>query len=220
MAQKGFIFRKGASWFFRYRDNFPVDGKLVRKQKCVKLAEYGDRYRCERDLNELVAEKMASVRQASKCPRSSDSFPTYVEEVYLPFVERTMKPSTCSGYKTYWERYLKPRVGKYALRDFTVAIVSDLLEDIANMHTLNNDTVGKVRSILSGIFTYAMGKGPGPLERGQSGIVRPDSRISHGTKAHRRRHSRGSASYSRSPQGKPARAGRGRHHGVLRCASR
>jgi integrase len=162
MAQKGFIFRKGASWFFRYRDNFPVDGKLIRKQKCVKLAEYGDRYRCERDLNDLVAEKMASVRQASKCPRSSDSFPTYVEEVYLPFVERTMKPSTYSGYKTYWERYLKPRVGKYALRDFTVAIVSDLLEDIANMHTLNNNTVGKVRSILSGIFTYAMGKGHFP----------------------------------------------------------
>ena len=50
MGQKGFIFRKGASWFFRYRDSFNVDGKIVRKQKCVKLANYCDRYRCEKDL--------------------------------------------------------------------------------------------------------------------------------------------------------------------------
>jgi integrase len=77
-------------------------------------------------------------------------------------VQRTMSASTHGGYKTYWDRYLKPRVGKYALRDFTVAVVSGLLEDIANNHTLNTDTVGKVRSLLSGVFTYAMGKGDFP----------------------------------------------------------
>ena len=87
---------------------------------------------------------------------------SYVEEVYLPFILRTKRASTYSGYKTYWERYIKPRVEKYALRDFTVAIVSSLLEDVANMHSLNTATVGKIRSILSGIFTYAMSKGHFP----------------------------------------------------------
>jgi integrase len=173
MAQKGFVFRKGMSWFLRYRHNSNVDGEIVRKQKCVKLAEYGDRYRCPSDLDDLVAERMSSVRQAAKCPHSSDLFASYVEEVYLPMVQRTLKSSTYSGYKTYWERYLKPRVGKYAVRDFTVAVVSDLLEDIANIHTLNTDTVGKVRSILSGIFTYAMGKGHFP---GTSASDNPASR--------------------------------------------
>lgn len=52
--------------------------------------------------------------------------------------------------------------GKYALRDFTVAIVASLLKDIANMHKLNGDTLGKIRSILSGIFTYAMSEGHFP----------------------------------------------------------
>lgn len=41
------------------------------------------------------------------------------------------------------------------------------------MHKLNSDTVGKVRSILSGIFTYAMGKGHFP---GRSAADNPASR--------------------------------------------
>ena len=121
-----------------------------------------DRYRTKSDLNDLVAEKLSAVREAAKCPRSSDPFVEYVEDVYLPFVLRTMKPSTYAGYSTYWNRYIKPRVGKYALRDFTVAIVASLLKDIANMHKLNRDTVTKIRSIFSGIFSYAMSEGHFP----------------------------------------------------------
>jgi integrase len=162
MAQKGCVWRKGNSWILSYRESVNEGGQIVRKQKCVKLAEYGNRYRCESDLDELVAEKLAAVRQAAKCPHSSDSFSDYVEQVYLPFVLRTMKPSTYAGYSTYWERYLRPRVGKYALRDFTVAIVASLLKDISGMHQLSKDTVTKIRSVLSGIFSYAMSEGDFP----------------------------------------------------------
>jgi hypothetical protein len=42
MAQQGYIFKQRGSWFYRYRDNFSVDGKIERKQKCVKLADYCD----------------------------------------------------------------------------------------------------------------------------------------------------------------------------------
>lgn len=166
MAQHGFVFRKAGSWFLKYRDNVLVDGRIVRKQMCVKLADHGDRYRCEKDLEDLVAEKMAGVQKAAKCPHSSDSFNTYVEDVYLPFTLRTKKPSTYAAYKAYFERYMKPRTGKYALRDFTVAIVADLLKDIAGMHRLNKDTLTKIRSVLSGIFTYAMSEGHFPARSG------------------------------------------------------
>jgi len=162
MAQQGSIWKKRNSWFLRYREDSNEGGQIVRKQKCVKLADYGDRYRCESDLDDLVAEKMASVRQASKCQHSSDSFSDYVEQVYLPFVLRAKKPSTLAGYKTYFERYIKPRVGKYALRDFTIAIVASLLKDIAAMHKLNTDTLTKIRSVLSGIFSYAISEGHFP----------------------------------------------------------
>ncbi len=175
MSQQGYVLKKDASWFLRYRDNFSVDGKIVRKQKCVKLADVSDRYRRESDLADLVTEKLAGVREADKCPQSSGSFVDYVEDTWLPFVQRSKKPSTYAGYRSYFLRYIKPRAakGNYALRDFTVAVVSDLLEDVADMHEVNIDTVTKTRPILSAIFTYAIGKGDFPA---RSAAENPASR--------------------------------------------
>jgi hypothetical protein len=160
--QKGFIFRKGKSWFLKYREKATENGQMVTKQRCAWLAAYGDRYRTKRDLAPLVREKLDHVQEAAKCPHSSDSFVDYVEEVYLPYVLRTKKASTYSGYKTYFERYIRPRTGKYALRDFTVAVVSSLLESVAREHEMNRETLGKVRSIVSAVFKYAMAKGDFP----------------------------------------------------------
>ena len=56
MAQKGCVCRKGNGWFLKYRENVIVNGQIIRKQMCVKLADHGDRYRCEKDLDDLVAE--------------------------------------------------------------------------------------------------------------------------------------------------------------------
>ena len=163
MAQQGFVFRKGNSWFLKYRDKFLIDGVIKRKQKCVFLAKYdSDRFRCEGDVADLVAEKMAGIRAADKCPRSSESFISYVEGTWLPYIERKMKPSTAAGYKTYFSRYIKPRVENRAVRDFTISIVAKLLKDVANTHTMNTATVGKVRSILSSIFSFAISEGAFP----------------------------------------------------------
>ena len=43
MAQRGCVWRKGGSWFLKYRENTVVDGKVIRKQKCVFLAKYATR---------------------------------------------------------------------------------------------------------------------------------------------------------------------------------
>lgn len=156
----------------RYRDNFLIDGKIVRKQKCVFLAKVCDEYRCASELDDLLADKMGGVQQASRCPQSSTPFIDYVDNTWLPFVERSKKPSTYAGYRSYWLRFIKPRVERYALRDFTVAIVSSLLEDVAKMYRVNEATAGKIRSVLSAIFTYAMGKGHFP---GKSAADNPAS---------------------------------------------
>jgi integrase len=113
-------------------------------------------------LDDLVQEKLASVRAAEKCPQSAESFVEYVEGTYFVFARQSLKPSTVAGYRGYWDRYLRPRVDAYALRDFTVSIVASLLKDIAHAHRLNTDTLTKVRSTLSGIFSFAICEGHFP----------------------------------------------------------
>jgi len=136
-----------------------VDGKLIRKQKMREACEHGDRYRCPSDLDELVAEKISGVRQASKCPHSSDSFES-LRRGSLFALRAAHKESVHPRRLQNILGTLHQAQGR-EVRAFVispVAIVSCLLEEVANMHSLNTDTVGKVRSIISGIFTYAMAK--------------------------------------------------------------
>jgi integrase len=187
MAQQGYRFKAHGVWYLRYRDSFSVNGKIIRKQKCVKLAEVSDRYRYEGDLDDLVSEKLANVRQAAKCAHSCDSFASFIEGTYLPYVKENKKPSTYACYRDHYRIYLKPRTVHLAMRDFTVKITSDLLADIAATHHVNIGTIAKVRSILSGIFSYALATGafPGKSDADNpcAGALLPKARPKHKTVA-------------------------------------
>jgi hypothetical protein len=71
-VQNGYVYKYLDSCFLRYRTDFIIDGKLLDEQKCAKLADYGDRYGSVGDLDEIVAEKMATVRQIEKCQHSAN----------------------------------------------------------------------------------------------------------------------------------------------------
>ena len=118
---------------------------------------------------------MAGVRQAAKCPNSGQMFTTYVEETYLPYAKRTTKPSTYASRETFWNLYIKPRVAKYALRDFTTAIVYGLLCDVAHKHRVNVGSVAKLRAVLHSIFQYALNTGDLPGRNPVEGVILPES---------------------------------------------
>lgn len=162
MAQQGYIFKQGGSWFLRYRDNLSVDGQVVRKQKCVKLADYCDRYRCERDVQPLAGDVLARVRQSGKCSHAGIMFADYVKTVFLPMVQRIKKPSTYAAYRTYYQRYIAPFSEDYALCDFSISIVSGILESASRAYTLNAETLKKIRSVISAVFHHAITKGSYP----------------------------------------------------------
>lgn len=165
MAQNGFVFRKGNSWFLRYRHDVEIDGVMVRKQKCVKLADYCDRFRCESDLEELAKAEMDKVYQERKCPQAGRMFTTYVEKTYLPHALQATKPSTYAGRKSYWLRYIKPHVAELAVRDFSTATIYRLLEKVSSEHKLNYSTVAKIHSILYAMFKLAINIGEFPEGR-------------------------------------------------------
>ena len=81
-------------------------------------------------------------------PSLPNSFVDYVEDTWLPFVELLSKSAfNLRRVSFLLVAYIKPRVEGYVLRDFTVAVVSRLLEDAAASHTLNVETVGKFAAL-------------------------------------------------------------------------
>jgi integrase len=132
---------------------------VVRKQRCKKLAEYGDRYRSQKDVRPLLEDYLRPLNAGRTKPESTLKITEYVERFYLPYVRDNCKPSTYSGYKTQWMMYLSSRLTKDALRDFRTADAARLFDDIFRKHRLGRCTLRHLKSFLSGMFSYLINQG-------------------------------------------------------------
>lgn len=157
--QEGYIWRQGRSWFGRWRQDVLEEGRVVRKQRCEKLADVCDRYRSITDVQPLLAEKLRPINEGRARPESTLFVAEFVDSYYLPFVEENYKPSTVAGYKTLWKIYLSPRLGKITLRDFRTVDAANLLREIHSAHNLGRTMLKHIKSLLSGVFTYAKNQG-------------------------------------------------------------
>ncbi len=157
--QSGYIWKVGGSWYGRWREDVLEEGRVVRKQRSAKLAEVSDRYRCKADVRPLLAEKLRPINEGRMRPESTLPVADFVENFYLPFVEGNFKPSTIKGYKTLWNVYLAGRLDRVVLRDFRTVDAGKLLADIHRQNDLGRTTLKHIKSLLSGVFTFAKNQG-------------------------------------------------------------
>jgi integrase-like protein len=118
----------------RYRDNFIVDGVLVRKQICKRLTAVCDRYRTGRDVQPLVDEILLPINSGKAKAESTMTIAEFAEQHWLPWVRENCKPSTVAGYGTIWRLYLAPYLQKIALRDFRTVDAANLFTEIHRKH--------------------------------------------------------------------------------------
>ena len=118
MAQNGFVYKQGGSWFLKYRDTCIVNGVLVRKQKCKRLAAVCDQYRTEKDLEGLKADILNPINSGKARPESTVTVAEFAEGHWLPWARENCKPSTVAGYETTWNTYLAPHLQKSACATF------------------------------------------------------------------------------------------------------
>jgi len=157
--QKGHVFRKGSSWYLRYYDYaVQPNQQTVLQKKCVKLAPYGGEFRSKKAVRTLADEFLKPFNDGTFTPKSAMTMRDFVEDVYLPHVDRQMKPSTANGYKKMWSRYFKERAG-ISLRDFRTVDCERFLTEIAFKYDLRIRTLSHVKHLLSGIFRYAIRTG-------------------------------------------------------------
>jgi len=168
MGQQGFIFKKGGSWFLRYRDDVIEDGQVRRKQQCKKLASVCDRYRVEKDLHALRDEILRPINNGKMRPESTLCVAEFAEGNWLPWARDNCKPSTVAGYETLWKTYLAPYLREICLRDFRTVDAANLFALIHRNHKIGRTTLQHCKSRLSGIFTLARNLGaldtPNPIQ--------------------------------------------------------
>lgn len=168
MAQKGFVFRKGDSWFLRYRDTVIENGELRRKLMCKRLAPVCDRYRIKKDLKGLVDDILGPINSGRARAESTVTVADFAENQWLPWARENCKPSTVAGYETLWKSYLAPHLQEISLRDFRTVDACNLFAEILRHHKIGRSTLQHCKHRLSGIFTLARNLGaldtPNPIQ--------------------------------------------------------
>ena len=162
--QRGQIFKHHRAWFGRWRrdeiETLPDGSKqIVRRQHCEKLADCSDRYRCKRDVQPLLDEKLKPLNEGRTSAESTLSVANYAENFFLPYAERELKPSTVHGYRGLFRMYVRPRVLEISLRDLRTVDVANLLRDLHRDHRLSRKSLGHVKGLVSSIYSHAVNAG-------------------------------------------------------------
>jgi integrase len=156
--QSGYIWRVGNSWFGRWREDVLKEGKIIRKQRCKRLADYGDRYKTERDVQPLLDDVLRPLNEGRTDVRSTLTLASFVSNFYLPYALENLKPSTHHGYVKLWKDSLAPRIGEIRLRDFRTVDAAKLLNALV-AKGWGRRSLQHAKSLVSGIFTYAKNLG-------------------------------------------------------------
>src|SRR5882762_2132086 len=109
--QDGYIYKKGRSWYVRYREDVIENGEVVRKQRCEKIADYSNSYRSEKDVRPLAAEKLKPHNENRVSAESAMTLARFIDGFWMPYVRQQKRPSTVKFYVDVWENHLRARVG-------------------------------------------------------------------------------------------------------------
>ena len=162
--QSGYVFRKGDSWFVRYRDTLAENGQLTRKQICKRLCavdpEHARLRKPPESILQLADEELQPVNSNTLEPSKNVTLQDFVSRVYFPNMEKSKRASTVKGYRARWDSQLKSRCGHFRLRDFRTPEAHKVLAEVGRANPeFTRSTLHHLRSLLSAIFRHAIQQG-------------------------------------------------------------
>ena len=162
--QRGTIYKHHGSWLLRYYDEVLLDGKPIRKRATVKLAPVNEEYPSKRSVLLLAEKHLALINSGQLQPESAVRLADYIENIYLPAVEKRLRNSTVWDYKHIFKQHLKSRIGDLKLRDFRTVHAQRILHNIPN---IGHARLLRIKAVLSAVFTHAIQTGvldgPNPI---------------------------------------------------------
>ena len=157
--QKGQLYQDHGAWFVRYRDRVRQGSDSVKLQRRTRRLGSVDEFPTKSDVEMLRTAFMQKVNAGQFSPDSSMMLSQFVESAYLPWVEAERRASTNKGYREIWENHIRERIGQIRLREFRTVHASKMLRTIADECDLTKTTLQHIKSVLSGVFTYAKNEG-------------------------------------------------------------
>jgi integrase len=163
MAQKGRIYKKDSSWWFRYKSPVIREGLKIWKDRYVKLApadQFASALAVEK--SGLIDSYKAELDTSNQTPSTMQLVNDFIEHVYFPRREAAgdLKPSTTVGYKNLWTRHLKPRFEGMRMRDFNSRTAQQVLNQIAHDRPeLSSQTMRHLKWFPVSVFKLAVLEG-------------------------------------------------------------
>jgi integrase len=163
MAQKGRIYKKDASWWFRYKSPVILDGQKYWKDRYVKLApadQFASALAVEK--SGLIDSYKTELDTSKMTPSTMQLVNDFIEHVYFPHRKAAgdLRPSTMVGYKNLHAHHLKPRFEGLRMCDFTVKNAQQILNRIAQERPdLSSQTMKHLKWFSVSVFKLAATEG-------------------------------------------------------------
>ena len=157
--QKGCLYQDNGAWFVRYRESVrQKDGSIKLRRRAKRLGSL-ESFPSAAHVEPLRVNFMQRINHDRCDPDSSMTLAEFVDRCYLPWAEAERRASTSKGYQEIWENHMSPRIGMLRVRDVRTVHVSRMLRAIAAENDLAKNTLQHIKSVLSGIFTFAKNEG-------------------------------------------------------------
>jgi integrase len=156
--QRGYLYKRNGSWLLRYYDTVIAGGKTRRIQVAAKIGDVKD-YPTKSAVRLIADKHLAPLNAKETTPESSQTVSEFIELVYFPTSKSRLRASTIKGYKDIFNVHVKDRLGEIRLRDFRTVHGQRMLAEIASLNTVGHKSLLRIKSFLSGVFTFAQRQG-------------------------------------------------------------
>jgi integrase len=163
---RGYLYTASGKWYVRYHEGVvQPDGSIKNCQVSSPFLATTAEIRTKAEARRLADEYLNDLHTTAPTALGTTEISVFVEAVYLPWVKLQREPSTYNGYRKQWHGYFRNRLRGIRLRDFKPADGERLLQQIASEERtregelLSHETLRRLKSFLSGIFTHAIRQG-------------------------------------------------------------
>src|SRR5579872_1564519 len=159
--QKGKLYIKNNSWWFRFMTPIVVGGQKRWKDKYEKLApaeQFATAKQVEKEFGEQIRKLLGET--ASITTGTMQPVNDFIEKVYFPGKQGVLRPSTLVGYKDFYKRHLKPLFEDRRMCDIKLPIAQRMLDSVARENPqVSAGLLKHLKWLGVAIFDYAAQQG-------------------------------------------------------------